>query len=224
MLKDSRRPMPAGLRRRLRDIPRRQVLCRDVDRLYHATRSRAWGGDSSDPGAERHLAECPRCAALYATLAAAFVPRRLPLPRRLAGELTAIARHPERYLPVWIADSRYAAAACYVLAALILSLAGDASALLRETTVAVSSRTQVWVGENEARGRRTWDATAKKLGGGIEDAAAAGWRRAERYGAACERFLTGATKSVADSTLKLIPGRERPVEGDQDDRSGNDGE
>jgi hypothetical protein len=224
MLKDSPRPMPAALRQRLRDIARSEVACRDVDRLYRAVRSRAWGGEAGDPGAERHLAECPRCAALYATLESAFAVRRLPLPRRLAGNLAAIARHPQRFLPVWIADSRYAAAACYLLATLTLTLAGDASALLRDTTATVSSRAEAWVDETGARGRQTWDATAAKLGRGIEDAIAAGWQQATGYGVACERFITDAYASVADSTLKLIPGRERPVQGDQDDPSRNDRE
>ena len=224
MLKAARRPMPATLRQRLRDIPRREVLCRDVDRLYRAVRARVWDGAAIAPGVEHHLAECPRCAGIYATLASAFEARRLPLPRRLASDLVAIVRHPGRFVPLWVADSRYAAAACYLLAALTLSLAGDASALLRETTATVSSRARVWVDESGARGRRTWDAAAEKLGRGIEDGFAAGWQRATSYSVACERFFTDAYMSVTDSTLKLIPGRERPVEGDQDGTSRNDGE
>lgn len=33
-----RRPLPPALRQRLREIPRREVVCRDVERLYRADR------------------------------------------------------------------------------------------------------------------------------------------------------------------------------------------
>ncbi len=237
MLKDTRRPMPGALRQRLKDIPRREVPCRDVDRLYRVTLRRARGEDSSrlrasgatygtrdtapsDAAAERHLAECPRCRELYDTLSSALTVRRLPLPRRLVSNLGSIARHPGRFLPIWIADSRYAAAACYLLAALALSLAGDASALLRDTTATVSSKTQAWVDENEARGLKALDATTATLGKGIDG----GWHRVTRYGASFEKTLTYAYVTIATTTQELIPGRDRPVEGDQDGESRNDGE
>ncbi len=222
MLKDSRRPLPKALRQRLRDIPRHEVLCRDIDRLYRAARTRAWAADQAagDAGADRHLAECPRCRQLYATVSSAFAVQPLPLPQRLARNLRSVARHPERLLPIWIADTRYAAAACYLLAALALSLAGEASALLRDTTSAVSSKAQVWVDEGEARGLETWDTAAAALNKEVDD----GWSQAARYGASCQRFFIDVFKTLETTTRELIPGRDRPVEGDQDGRSGNDSE
>ncbi len=224
MLKDPHRSLPDALRQRLRDIPRHEVLCRDVDRLYRAARARAFGVDSEatarDPDAGRHLAECPRCRELYATLADAFNPRPLPLPRRLARSLRQVARQPQRLLPIWIADTRYAAAACYLLAALTLSLAGDASALLRDTTRAASTRTQAWVDEGEARGIEVWGAATAVLGTGAGD----GWDRLVSYGASSQRFLAEIFTTFETETRELISGRERPVEGDQDGRSGNDDE
>lgn len=219
-----RRPMPDGLRQRLRDIPRREVLCRDVDRLYRAARTRAWAGDETecavDAPAERHLAECPHCRPLYATLSSAFNPRPLPLPRRLAENLRQVARHPERLLPIWIADTRYAAAACYLLAALALSLAGDASALFRDTSATVGSKAQMWVDEGEARGLKAWETAAATLGREVDD----GWKAAVRYGASCERFFVDVFKTLETTTREWIPGHDRPVEGDRDGRSGNDTE
>ncbi len=243
--KEPKRRMPDALRRRLRDIPRQEVLCRDVDRLYRHVRARAWAGgdaDAADTAAERHLAECPRCRQLYATLADAFNLRPVPLPRRLARSLRQVARHPERLLPIWIADTRYAAAACYLLAAVALSLAGDASALFRDTGATVSSKAQVWVDEGEARGLDAWETAAATFDREVDDAwdtAAAifgrevddAWDTAARYRVSCQRFFTDVFETLA--TRELIPGRSpeggegnatRPVEGEHDDRSGNDTE
>ncbi len=221
MLNDSPRPMPNALRQRLRDIPKQEVLCRDVERLYRAARTRAFAGTAEvaiDAPAERHLEACPSCRQLYATLASAFNLRPLPLPHRLARGLRAITRHPERLLPIWIADTRYAAAACYLLAALALSLAGEASALFRDTSATVSSKAQVWVDESEARGNEAWKATTATFSRGVDD----GWHTATRYGVACEKFFTSVFKAVETTTRELIPGRERPVEGDPDGRSGKE--
>ncbi len=221
--KESKRRMPDALRQRLRDIPRQEVLCRDVDRLYRHVRARAWAGgdaDAADTAAERHLAECPSCRRLYATLASAFNPRPMPLPRRLARSLRQVARHPERLLPIWIADTRYAAAACYLLATLGLSLAGDASALLRDTGATVSSQAQVWVDEGEARGLEAWEAAEATVGKKVDD----GWKAADRYRIHCETLVIGVLRTLDTETRELISGRPRPVEGDRNGRSGNDPE
>ncbi len=222
--REPKRRMPDALRRRLRDIPRQQVLCRDVDRLYRHVRARAWAGDDADAAvdtaAERHLAECPSCRRLYATLASAFNPRPMPLPRRLARSLRQVARHPERLLPIWIADTRYAAAACYLLATLGLSLAGDASALLRDTGATVSLQAQVWVDEGEARGLAALTTAATTVGKGVDD----GWKTANRYRTHCETFVVDVFRTLDAETRELISGLPRPVEGDQDGRSGNDPE
>ncbi len=225
MMKDPRRPMPQTLRQRLRDIPRHEVLCRDVDRLYRLARTRARAAEEQDSAtardtaAERHLNECPRCRELYATLTAALEVRRLPMPRRLAHSLRKIARQPERLLPVWIADTRYAAAACYLVAALTLSLASDASALFRDTTQAVSSKAVTWVDRGETRGLEVWHATTATVRREVGD----GWSKVSRYGASSEKFLAEVYQTLETRTLELIPG-ESPVEGDSDERSGNDTE
>ncbi len=225
MMKDPRRPMSQALRQRLRDIPRREVLCRDVDRLYRFARARArarqdpTGSSVRDGAAERHLDECSRCRELYATLTTAFEVRRLPLPQRLALNLRQVARQPERLLPIWIADTRYAAAACYLLAALTLSLAGDASALFRDTTQVVSSKAVNWVDRGETRGLEVWHATATTVRREVGD----GWEEISRYGASTEKFLANVYQTLETRTLELIPG-DVPVEGDSDARSGKDTE
>lgn len=216
MLKEDtpRRPLPEGLRRRLRDIPHREVVCRDVERLYRATLSRAARADVDvgDGAVERHLSSCAHCRELYDTLYSAFAAARLPLPRRLSRRLAAIARHPERLLPIWISDTRYAAAACYLLAALALSVAGDASALFHGTTKAVSSKAAVWADAGEARGLETWGTVTSTLGKGLDT----GWNKARSYSAAGERLLAGAVRTIESRTNQLIPDRERSVEGEDD--------
>ena len=215
MLKEDspRWPLPDGLRRRLRDIPRREVVCRDVERLYRAALSRARGdAESGDGGVEKHLSSCAHCRELYDTLFSAFSAARRPLPGRLSRRLAAIARHPEQLVPIWISDTRYAAAACYLLAALALSLAGDASALFDGTTRAVSSKAAVWADAGEARGLETWDTVTSTLGKGLDT----GWKKARGYGAAGERLFADALETIEARTNQLIPDRERSVEGEKD--------
>ncbi len=215
MLKEDtpRRPMPDGLRQRLRDIPHREVVCRDVERLYRTTLARARGdAESCDNAAEKHLSSCAHCRELYDTLYDAFAAARRPLPARLSRRLADIARHPEQLVPIWISDTRYAAAACYLLAALALTLAGDASALFEGTTRAVSSKAAVWADAGEARGLETWDAVTSTVGKGIDT----GWNKARGYGAAGERLFADALETIETRTNQLIPDRERSVEGEKD--------
>ncbi len=225
-----RRPLPPALRRRLREIPRREVVCRDVERLYRATRARAWarrdcdtaargaaeseGRGAADRAAERHLASCARCRELYGTLASALAEARRPLPRRLASRLSAFARQPARRLPVWIVDARYAAAACYLLAAVTLALAGDASAVLRGTET-VSTKAQTWASAGETRSAEAWGAVRSSLSREL----GSGWHRARRYRATCERWLSDAVRAVGATTDELLPDRDRSVEGEDDGRT-----
>ncbi len=221
MLKDSeaRRPLPPALRQRLRDIPRHEVLCRNTDRLYRAARDRAARDRAEDRAALTHLDECPRCQAVYGTLACAFAERRLPLPRRLVRDLCSIVRHPRRLLPVWIADTRYAAAACYLLATLTLSLASDAAVLFTDASVTVGSKARVWAETGEARGVEAWGAATAAVDRGVDD----GWGRVTRAGASCQKFFAGTFKAIETTTNELIPGRDRPVEGGQNERTTSDG-
>lgn len=205
------RPMTSRLRQRLRAIPHQEVTCRDDVRLYRATLRRAMPDRcESDPPAQGHLEACARCRDLYGTLYCAMVPEHRSMPGRLARRIGSIARHPERLLPLWIRDTRYAAAACYLLASLTLTLAEDASALFRETTASVSSQAVVWTDAGEARGTEAWDTISSTLQRGVTD----GWNQIQHLGERGERWLLDTFRAIEDSTHQLIPDRERSVEGE----------
>lgn len=138
------RPLPPALAARLLAIGGDELPCDDVHRLFPA--ALAGAGEPSelaepDRAAERHLATCARCAAVYGPIRAAAAPRRA-LPPGLRDRLLAIAtavREIRRPLPLWVRDGRFAVAASYLLTA-ALSLVvgvGDAAALLRETSTAI---------------------------------------------------------------------------------------
>ncbi len=212
-----RRPLPEALRQRLQEIPRREAVCRDVERLYRATLRRARsasGHDAArrDAAVDRHLESCARCREVYGTLFLALAEARRPLPARLASRLSALARKPETRLPLWIADVRYAAAVCYLVAALALGFAGDASALLRGATDAVGSKAQEWTASGESRGLEAWSTVRSQVGSGV----GAGWHHLRRYGHLCERWLSDARRALGDSTRELLPDRDRSVEGEND--------
>lgn len=222
MLKDyaHQRPLPEGLRQKLRAIPRQEVVCRDVERLYRATRSRAHeAAEDSDGAAHRHLEGCARCSELYGTLDAAFATRPRPMPQRLTRRLAAIARHPEQLLPLWIRDTRYAAAACYLAASLTLALAGDASAIFRQATASVSTKAQTLVDAGEAKGFEAWGAATSSVGRGI----GRGWHEVARYSSSMERLYAGTVRTIGATTRELLPDRQRSVEGDNDVGSRKDG-
>ncbi len=207
------RPMPAGLRSRLRNIPQLEVTCRDVERLYREARRRAGAPTEHadrDSASEQHLATCERCREVYGTLQCAFEPERLTIPVRLARRLTDIAQHPERLIPLWISDTRYAAAACYLLATMTLAVADDASALLRGTTESVSSRVGIWATTGEAQRARAWDTVTSSIENRLEGS----WNRALSYREAGERWVSDAYRSIEDTTRELIPDHDRSVEGE----------
>ncbi|MEM7353549.1 MAG: hypothetical protein AAF657_22315 [Acidobacteriota bacterium] len=224
---EARRPMSLRLRERLRDIPRHEVTCRDEDRLYRATRRAAQRGevpwndgekspssapdaDADDHAARHHLRTCSRCRDLYGTLYCAMVPEHQPMSQRLARRIGSIARHPERLLPPWIRDTRYAAAACYLLASLTLALADDASAIFSRTTAKVSPKAIVWTESGEARGTDAWNTMSSTLSGELSE----GWHRVQHYSERGERLLLDALRATLDTTQQLIPGPEGSVEGD----------
>lgn len=246
MSTENRRSMPAGLRSRLRGIPRHEVTCRDTERLYREARRRAGvvmqpsqndrtdandriserdtarehdPASERDPASEQHLASCERCSEIYGTLQCALEPERLAMSARLARRLTELAKHPQRLVPLWISDARYAAAACYLLAAMTLTVADDASAVLRGTTESLSNRVGVWATTGEARRSRVWDVVSSSLEQRLET----GWNRAESYREASERWLSEAYRDIESTTRELIPDHDRSVEGGHDDRSKSDG-
>lgn len=213
---EAHRPLPGALRHRLLAIPRREMTCREHDRLYRAALERSGHrpADATERGAgeaaERHLASCARCRELCETLESAFAAEPVPAPNKLLRRLSALARHPEQLLPWWIRDGRYAAAACYLVAALALTLAEDASAVLRSTTAAVSTRAQQLTTAGEDRSVEAWYSFSESLNRGWGESRL----RAERYAATGERWLEGAKTAIESKARELIPDRERSVEGD----------
>lgn len=171
-LEDAAAPVPSGLSTRLglrlASIPDLAGECDDVDRLYAAVRRRARPGEliapdvSADPdtGDDRlllgHLDVCERCRRIYGCLEDVFTEPTHPLPHRLAERLQDIGRRAPDLLPVWISDSRFAAAACYVLTAFLMLLAGDASARFDATSEVVSGRAGTWIEATADATSRGW--------------------------------------------------------------------
>lgn len=154
-LEDAAAPVPSSfstrLGLRLASIPDLAGECDDVDRLYAAVRRRARPGeavdtkDADEPTLLDHLEVCERCRRIYGCLEDALAEPTRPLPHRLAERLREIGRRAPEALPVWISDSRFAAAACYVLTAFLMLLAGDASARFNATSEVVSGRASTWI-------------------------------------------------------------------------------
>ena len=170
MLKDFLEPaaddrggeMSAALRDRLKSIPRTVAVCRDRNRLYQMARRRARGG-AEDASMIHHLTECERCAELYETLATTFEEPLPPPSGKLVADLRSIAGRPANLLPEWITDSRYATAACVLLAMFLTVFADDSAARLADTTSRVGSRTSVWIKTSQEMGRALWDSMATEL-------------------------------------------------------------
>ncbi len=156
-------PVPGRLRERLLAIPAAApegLTCRDVERLYEATRREARHGDL-DPEARAHLAACERCARLYATLRSAFSVVRLPMPEALRRRLQAIAR--PRRPPVWIRDGRFAVAASALLTASLMFLTGDPSPLLRATVETMASGSHTLAERGAAESQAAWETVTRTL-------------------------------------------------------------
>lgn len=150
---DERKPLPEGLRGRLRAIAREgapPLGCRDVERLYEATRQQAWDVDAeADPAVVAHLSGCGRCRALYGTLAAAFRAPRRRLPRALLRRLAKIAERPR--LPLVVRDARVALAASALLTASLMLLIDDPAKLYHEAAQKVSAQATVLAAAGEER-------------------------------------------------------------------------
>ncbi len=154
-----RRPLPAALADRLRQIPRRAARCVQQQRLYRAARAAARG---ELPTAEvvDHLEHCGRCRDLYDTLVTALVPRRFRLPESLAQRLSALARRPPR---TQTPDLWQGLAACCLLTLGLMAAAPELAEPLG--TQARQARTQAvgWVASGSDVGHRTW----RSFSGGI---------------------------------------------------------
>ena len=122
--------LPAALHQRLREIPRRETLCRDVHRGW-AELAREELPPEEARRLRNHLAGCERCTAVYAVLEAAVLEPPLPLPARLVFRLNGLGRgraeeKPRRQrLALWIRDVRYAAAFSYLGALLVMFVLGN---------------------------------------------------------------------------------------------------
>ncbi len=208
MLKDHR-PLPESLRARLKAIPRRVVVCRDRERLYAAARAAARGLEV-EPAAAEHLASCRDCRTLYGTLSAAFAERPPAPTPGLFGRLKGIARGVEP-LPAWIADGRWATAACLLLAVVLTAMAGDSAALFRDASSAVETRAATWTEVGENRGRQLWTGLSHRMAEGV----AAGRQQIEDLGASCETLYHRAVRGVGSL---VQPHRETEEEGDNDGR------
>ena len=197
---ETRRPLPESLRGRLRTIPRQVVTCRDVERLYSAARRQAME-KGPEPAAAEHLETCERCATLYGALRSA-ISERLPQPSpRLFERLRNLARRPRQLLPVWIADARYATAACALVTVVLMSLAGDTSARFRDATDTVGLRASDWAQKGETRGRRAWESLADA----VQDEARQSRRGIEKLEESTRQFVREAIRdleSLASFTQK----------------------
>ncbi len=153
------RPLPDGLKSRLKAIPRQVMACRETDLLYRAARRQA-AGQATEPVVTEHLQTCSRCRSLFETLLGAFSERPSPLPSPLTTRLRRIARRPPRRSPDWIAEPRLAAAACILMTVVLSSMATDAVAMLRDAGGTVSAQAAEWTEEGSVRGRQMWKKTA----------------------------------------------------------------
>lgn len=176
-------PLPESLRDRLKEIPRRVVVCRDHDRLYRAARDRARGA-APDAAAVEHLDRCPACAAVYGALESAFA-EELPCPSpKLGACLRVIGRRPELRMPPWIGDSRVATAACLLLAVFLTALADDAAALLGDTAGKVGTHASSWAAKGGDQGRRMWSS----LAGALDRKYHESQERLQGFGESCEEL------------------------------------
>jgi|GEM_PF-4368608 hypothetical protein len=123
---EGQRPLPATLQDRLRIIPQQMVVCRDVDRGW-AELAREELAPGAAAGLRDHLACCERCATVYATLEAAVLEPPRPLPGTLTFRLHGVprSRPAKARVPAFIRDIRYAAAASYLGALLVMFVVGN---------------------------------------------------------------------------------------------------
>lgn len=159
---ERRVPMPGALREKLMAIPAspsHALTCRDVLRLYEATRSEARHGEV-DAQARAHLETCERCGRLYSTLRSAFQAVRLPMPEALRRRLVQMAR--PRRPAVWIRDGRFAIAASALLTASLM-LFVDPSSAVKVTADTLESGSHALAERGTAEGQALWETVTRTL-------------------------------------------------------------
>lgn len=207
-------PLPAGLAARLRAIPEVALGCDDVERLYAATERAARCG-TADLAAERHLAGCARCREIYRALATGFRLLPVPLPARLRFRLAALRRPQHRAqlrpLPIWIADLRFAAAACALLTTVSVSALGRPIELL-ERADRLGRRAVVWQQEGERGGLQAWGRVATPL----ETALTQGKESLGTYGRMWEQLFDDSARIFVPQNLTDQLDRYLSSQGDDD--------
>lgn len=165
---ERRVPLPGALREKLTAIPTVTIptvapdalTCRDVERLYEATRREARHGEV-DAEARAHLDACERCGRLYSTLRSAFRTVRLPMPEALRRRLARIAR--PRRPAVWIRDGRFAVAASALLTASLMLFVDDPASALRATAETLESGSHTLAERGTAESQAAWETVTRTL-------------------------------------------------------------
>lgn len=158
---ERRVPLPGALREKLMAIPAASpgLTCRDVLRLYEATRREARHGEA-DAQARAHLDACERCRPLYSTLRSAFEAVLLPMPEGLRRRLLRIAT--PRRPAVWIRDGRFAVAASALLTASLM-LFVDPSSALKATSETLEGGSYTLAERGTAESQALWEAVTRTL-------------------------------------------------------------
>lgn len=217
---ERRVPMPGTLREKLMAIPADApsgLTCRDVERLYEATRREARHGEV-DAQARAHLDECERCGRIYSTLQSAFSAVRLPMPEALRRRLVRMAR--PRRPAVWIRDGRFAVAASALLTASLMLFVDDPSSALRATAETLESGSHTLAERGTAESQNLWEAVTRTLSTtwerGKEKLAGTGQVYSELFDDEVYRELwNDAVDLYQDNTLRRYV--ERVQQGEDDD-------
>lgn len=125
--------MPPALTDRLRRIAHEEG-CRWVEETWRDLIDGLLPLDQQNR-LDEHLRNCGRCRETVATLRSFVEEARQPLPDPLAERLRAIPSSERRQPPIWIRQTRYAAAASYLLVVLTYLTIGNPVAAARERLV-----------------------------------------------------------------------------------------
>lgn len=202
----STRRLPGGLVARLQGIPLREVVCRDTDRLFEATRGAA-AGAPRDLAVERHLMRCDRCRRLYGALRTAMACAALPVPDSLLARLASMAPARPRRMPGWVRDGRWAAAASLVLAMLLVLIAESARPV---TDAGVAQVTSLWQQSVPAVDQRV-----RAVGAGLSRGIDRGGENLEQFGDGFQR-LARRSRQIFEPTKLPELVRNLRTRGDDD--------
>lgn len=189
-------PLPPALRARLGAIPEQELLCRDVDGLWAPWLAGRLAGKPEESQVREHLEGCRRCRSLCGVLAEARQDVQ-PLPATLAVRLRGLT-DTRPALPWWIADTRFAVAACYLLAACVALMAGAAAgwpamADLLDTATA-SPKT-----------RQTLERSLAAVGDGVHRRAQRAMEAGSRLGHEMERVSSDLTSDLRTGLERTAP-------------------